>query len=163
MISNVWLVDEVSNFKQHHIHSMELNAFERHLLNEIKLQAQKIAPDVGKALIARINELNMDLNLLQLTINDLQSYFQVWFLQLFPCRNDACLDLSAPNLMLNHTIVCSGLDIILTYGFRITQYSSHPVKTNFAFYKSLAQKLAQEQFQFQTDSNQYHYEMILLD
>jgi hypothetical protein len=163
MLSNVTHVYEENYPAQPLTVLIGLSFTENHLLTELSDQAQKVAPHLGRALTARIQQLAGAYNTLPLSTNAIQFYLQDWFLQLFQSRDNACLELSETFPRLNQVVLLTGIDIILTYGHEITQRSSDPEAATNAFNKALALKIASEQLQSQADSAQHIYDMMLLD
>jgi hypothetical protein len=93
----------------------------------------------------------------------MQFYLHDWFLQLFQSKDNGYHKFSESFLRLNQIVLLTGIDIILTYGHGITQYSPNPENATNAFNKALALKIASEQLYSQTNTAQYLYDMMLLD
>jgi hypothetical protein len=140
-----------------------LSQTENYLLTELSDQAQTVAPHLGRALTARIQQLTGANLTLPMSNTEMQFYLHDWFLQLFQSKDNGYLKFSESFLRLNQIVLLTGIDIILTYGHGITHYSPNPENATNAFNKALALKIASEQLHSQTNTAQYLYDMMLLD
>jgi hypothetical protein len=140
-----------------------LTHMENHLLTELGDHAQTVAPHLGNALAARIQQLAGSYNTFPMRSSEIQAYLRDWFLQLFRGDETSYLAFSEEIPRLNQIVLLTGIDVILTYGYEITKCSSNPEAATNAFHKALALKIASEQLQSQTDTAQHLYDMMLLD
>jgi hypothetical protein len=163
MLSNVTHVYEETIAPQPLTVLIGLSFTENHLLSELSDHAKTIAPHLGRALTARIQQLAGSYSTLPLSSTELQFYLQDWFLQIFQSRENAYLELSDTFPRINQIVLLTGIDVILTYGHEITQHGSDPEGSTNAFNKALALKIASEHLQTQVDFAEHLYDMMLLD
>ena len=143
--------------------SFSLNDEERYVLANLGYRAKDFAPYLGKSLTDRIQEFAMRNSMYISDSTDMQRYLQDWFLQLFQCREENFIEFQEYISPVPVYIILVGIDIILSYGQKITQYSLNPENAAEAFYKVLAIKIANDQLQTQAELSHYYSDLILLD
>lgn len=143
--------------------SFGLNDEERKVLTDLGYRAKTFAPYLGKTLTDRIQEF-VKLNTSYLSSStDIQLFLQDWFLQLFQCREDKYIEFQEYLSPVPVNLIVVGIDIILAYGHKITQFSISPENAAEAFYKALALKIAHDQLQTQVEQSHFYSELFLLD
>jgi hypothetical protein len=143
--------------------SFGLNVEERNVLADLGYRAKTLAPYLGKSLTDRIQKFTI-LNSMYITsTTDMQRYLQDWFLQLFQCREEKFIEFQEYISPVPINLIVIGIDIIMAYGHKITQFSKNPEIAAEAFYKTLALKIANDQLQIQVEVSQYYSDLILLE
>ena len=142
---------------------ISLNDEERHVLAALGYRAKTFAPYLAKTLTVRIQKF-VSLNTGCLSNSaDIQLYLQDWFLQLFQCREEKFIEFQEYFSPVPVNLIMIGIDIILAYGNKVTQFSINHETAVEAFSKALAIKIANDQLQTQVGESQYYEELILLD
>ena len=140
-----------------------LGSGEIDLLESLESQARTLAPLLGSALAKRIRQTTSAKLADQRNSIWLCLYLQDWFLQLFQQRDEQFLEIPRFFLCPSLDLILTGIDIILAYGYEITQSSPNPSEATRAFHKALALKISSEQLRSQVDETEHLYEMMLLD
>jgi hypothetical protein len=143
--------------------SLSLNDEERYVLADLAYRAKTFAPYLGKSLTDRILEFAILNSMYISSSTDMQRYLQDWFLQLFQCREEKFIEFQEYISAVPVNLILVGIDIIFSYGKKITQFSINPENAAEAFYKALALKIAYDQLHTQVEASQYYSDLILLD
>ena len=145
------------------MNSFSLNDEERYVLADLGYRARSFAPSLGKTLTVRIQQFAIANTGCLSSSEDIQMYLQDWFLQLFQCREEKYIEFQEYFSPVPVNLIVIGIDIILAYGHKITQFSINPEIAVGAFYKMLVLKIANDQLQIQIEESQHFCDLILLD
>ena len=148
---------------QPQINSFSLNDEERYVLADLGYRAKSFAPYLGKSLTDRIQEFAFLNSMFISSSTDMQRYLQDWFLQLFQCRDEKFIEFQEYISPVPVNLILVGIDIILSFGQKITQFSINSENAAEAFYKALALKIVNDQLQTQVEVSKYYSDLILLD
>jgi hypothetical protein len=163
MLPSISYVYEQATPEPFSMATIELSFAETQMLVELSEQAKAAAPMLGKVLRARILQFAYAYPMCSMQDTDLALYLQDWFLQLFQVRSEEYFWHHETNYQLPLNLIMTGVDLILSFGYEICQYSLNPKGAIRAFHKALALKVTSGQMASQADAAEHFYELLLLD